>query len=134
MSLSENITRLRRDKGWTQGQLADRTDLRIAHISELERGKGDPKLSTLYKLMRAFSCSPNSLLMDTEQMTTDALLEQALERALALDEDHKRIVIHNLDMYCMAAGMIRETSAKPPLLRLYLKPHEPVLRTAPTPP
>jgi transcriptional regulator with XRE-family HTH domain len=53
MSLAENVKRLRRDKDWTQAQLAEATGLRIAHISEMEKGKGDPKLSTLYKLMRA---------------------------------------------------------------------------------
>lgn len=133
MSLSDNIRRLRRDKGWTQGELSDRTGLRVAHISEMEKGKGDPKLSTLYKLMQAFECSPDSLLMDKEKVTTDTLLRQALERALALDEDHKRIAIHNLDMYCIAVGMLRETS-NPFGLRLFVGPHEPVLNQPPTPP
>jgi transcriptional regulator with XRE-family HTH domain len=133
MSLAENIRRLRRDKGWTQGDLADRTGLRVAHISEMEKGKGDPKLSTLYKLMQALECSPDSLLMDTDKVKTDVLLKQALERALSLDEVHKRIALHNLDMYCMAVGMIRETENNQRWLRFYIGPHEPVTATPTAP-
>jgi len=133
MSLGENITRLRRDKGWTQGHLADLTGLRVAHISEMEKGKGDPKLSTIYKLMMAFECSPDSLLMDTEHVKTDALLKQALERALSLDENHKQIVIHLLDMYCIAAGIVRDTDSNRSLLRLYLGQHKTVFSTPPVP-
>lgn len=133
MSLGDNIRRLRRDKGWTQPDLAERTGLRVAHISEMEKGKGDPKLSTLYKLMRAFGCSPDSLLMDTNEVTTDGLLKHAMERALSLSEEQKRIVVHNLDMYCMAAGLLRETRS-PLGLRLYQGPHETILKDLPTPP
>ena len=133
MSLAENVKRLRRDKDWTQAQLAEAAELRIAHISEIEKGKGDPKLSTLYKLMRALQCSPDSLLMDADQVTTDALLKQAIERALALDEEHKRIVIHNLDMYCIAAGMVRNADTSRSLLRIYLGPHQPVMKPTPDP-
>jgi transcriptional regulator with XRE-family HTH domain len=134
MSLAENIRRLRKDKGWTQIELAEKTGLRVAHVYELEKGKGDPKLSTLYKLMTALGCSPDSLLMDTERVTTDALLKQALERALALDEDHKRIALHNLDMYCIAAGMIHQTNSHRSLLRFLVAPLDPVLPTPPNPP
>jgi transcriptional regulator with XRE-family HTH domain len=132
MSLAENIKRLRKDKGWTQNELGEYAGLRVAHISELEKGKGDPKLSTLYKLMEAFGCSPDSLLMDSDKVTTDALLKQALERAMALDEEHKRVVIHNLDMYCIAAGIIHQTNSQRSLLRFLIPPHQPVLNRPPS--
>jgi transcriptional regulator with XRE-family HTH domain len=54
--------RMRRHKGWTQGDLAERAGIKINHVSKLEQDETDPKLSTLYKLMHAFSCSPDSLL------------------------------------------------------------------------
>jgi transcriptional regulator with XRE-family HTH domain len=134
MSLAENIRRLRKDKGWTQLELAEYTGLRVAHISELEKGKGDPKLSTLYKIMHAFKCSPDSLLIDQEKVTTDALLKQALERALALDEAHQRVVLHNLDMYCIAVGIIHQTNSQRSLLRFIVPPHQPLFPDPPIPP
>jgi transcriptional regulator with XRE-family HTH domain len=105
MSLGKNIRRMRRDKGWTQGQLADRAGIKLNHVSKLEQDDTDPKLSTLYKLMQAFSCSPDSLLMDLNRVSTDAILKQTLERATALPEDDKVTIIRVVDAYCMAAGL-----------------------------
>ena len=96
---------MRRDKGWSQAQLSDRSGIKIGHLSQLEQDKGDPKLSTLYKLMKAFSCSPDSLLMDMNRVNTDAVLKQSLERATSLAEEKKRHIIEIVDMYCIACGM-----------------------------
>ena len=134
MALNENIKRLRKDRGWTQLELAEAAGTRVALISELEKGKGDPKLSTLEKLMQAFECSPDALLMDRRKASTNALLQQALERGLTLDEAHKRILIHNIDMYCTAAGIIHQTNSKQSLLRFLVPPHEPIYSDPPRPP
>jgi transcriptional regulator with XRE-family HTH domain len=126
MSLADNIKRLRRDHGWTQGDLSEHAGLRIAHISELEKGKGDPKLSTLEKLKEAFRCSYDSLLMDTKQSPTDALLKHVLERAVALEDKEKRFLIHMVDMHCIAVGMVREADRNRSL-KIFLDRHEPVI-------
>jgi hypothetical protein len=76
----------------------------VPHISSLEQDDGDPKLSTLYKLMQAFSCSPDSLLMDTVRVNANAVLKQILERATALPEVYKRIIIDVSDKYCIACS------------------------------
>ena len=43
MSIGENLKRLRRDKGWTQGELADNCGIRLGQISKIERDETDPK-------------------------------------------------------------------------------------------
>ena len=105
MSLGKNIKRMRQDNGWTQGQLSKRTGIRIGHISKLEQDEGDPKLSTLYKLMEAFKCSPDSLLMDITKVNRDAILKQLLERAAALPEVNKAAIIEVIDGYIRACGV-----------------------------
>lgn len=130
MSLGHNIRRMRRDKSWTLGQLAEQTGIKVGHLSRLERDQGDPKLSTLYKLMQAFSCSPDSLLMDLNRVGTDGILKQSLERATALPEDKKRTIIDVVDAYCMAYGLQQQfvsPNKTPPGLRLYLDPPTSVL-------
>lgn len=112
MSLGKNIRRMRRDKGWTQGQLAERAGLKLNHVSKLEQDGTDPKLSTLYKLMQAFSCSPDSLLMDLNRVSTDAILKQTLERATALPDADKRAIIQVVDGYCMAVGLRQQFNAE----------------------
>ncbi|MFD2110774.1 helix-turn-helix domain-containing protein [Thiorhodococcus fuscus] len=105
MSLGKNIRRLRQDQGWTQVQLSERTGIRIGHISKLEKDDGDPKLSTLYKLMEAFGCSPDALLMDLDKAPMDAILKQTLERALKLPEANKAAIIEVVDGYIRACGV-----------------------------
>lgn len=106
MSLGENINRLRRDKGWTQVQLSKHTGIKVGHISKLERGEAeDMKISTLYKLMNAFGCSADTLLMDTEKVGTEGLLRMQFERAEQLPDHNKKIIIDLIDKYCIAAGL-----------------------------
>ncbi|MBK5963696.1 hypothetical protein CCR95_06255 [Thiocystis minor] len=105
MSLGKNMRRMRQDKGWNQLQVSERTGIRVGHISKLEQDEGDPKLSTLYKLMEAFSCSPDSLLLDISKMNQDAILKQTLERAMNLPEANKAAIIEVVDGYCRACGL-----------------------------
>lgn len=104
MALGDNIKRLRRDKGWTQGDLSDRTKIKIGHLSKLERDESDPKLETIYKLMNAFGCSADALLMDAEKSPLDGVLRAAFERAANLPEANKRAIIDVIDNYCIAIG------------------------------
>ncbi len=130
MSLGKNIRRMRRDKGWTQSHLSEHTGIRIGHISKLEQDEGDPKLSTIYKLMQAFSCSPDSLLMDLNRVNTDAVLKQSLERVTALPEEEKKTIIKVVDAYCMAYGLQQQFASgnKTPFgLRFYRDPPQSVL-------
>lgn len=62
MSLGVNLKRMRKAKGWTQQELAERATIKLTHISTLEKDQGDPKLSTIVKLMTALECSANELL------------------------------------------------------------------------
>ncbi|RKT46624.1 helix-turn-helix domain-containing protein [Thiocapsa rosea] len=105
MSFGKNIRRMRQDNGWTLLQLSQRTGIKVGHLSKLEQDEGDPKLSTLQKLMDAFSCSPDALLMDTDKMDADAILKLLLERTMNLEPRSKVALIEVIDGYCRACGM-----------------------------
>jgi len=105
MSFGENLKRLRRDRGWNQGELATRAGIKPSHIPTLEKENGDPKLSTIYKLMDALDCSADSLLLDSKKMGISPLLASSFERADKLPENEKKIVIDLIDKYCIANGM-----------------------------
>lgn len=47
MNLGEKITLLRKEKGWTQEDLAKLTGLSRMHISAIENGRRDPGLKTI---------------------------------------------------------------------------------------
>lgn len=51
--LREAIRGTRKARGWTQGDVSARTNLRIATISSLENGDAGTKLSTVLAVMAA---------------------------------------------------------------------------------
>ncbi|ANN28807.1 helix-turn-helix domain-containing protein [Vibrio vulnificus] len=105
MSIGENLKRLRRDKGWTQGELADNCGIRLGQISKIERNETDPKLSTIYAITKALDCTPNALLMDVSKTSIDALMEIALERVQKLPETDKEHLLAVIDKYCIAKSL-----------------------------
>ena len=105
VALGDNLKRLRRDKNLTQGELADLSNIRVGQISKIERNEVDPKLSTIYGLINALGCTPNSLLNDVSETNLDGLMEMVLERTLALSEKEKTTLIDVIDKYCIAVSM-----------------------------
>jgi transcriptional regulator with XRE-family HTH domain len=60
--LGANVRAARRERGWTQEDLADRTDLAVVQISRIERGKREVRLGTLIRLIDALEIAPEALL------------------------------------------------------------------------
>jgi len=116
MSFGENVKRLRRDKGWSQGELSQNCDIKPGHISKIENDKTDPSLSTVLKLVKALECTPNTLLIDSDGISLSGLMEATLERADKLDSESKRTLIDVIDHYCIAKG-----------LQVLLKPSDEIL-------
>ncbi|WNO11423.1 helix-turn-helix transcriptional regulator [Teredinibacter sp. KSP-S5-2] len=112
MSFGENLKRLRREKGWTQAELAEKADLKSSHIPKLEGKSGDPKLSTIYKLMEALGCSADSLITDSSKMSGSQVIKAMIERIEELPEQNKNILLHVIDQYCIAAGIEKTFSAE----------------------
>lgn len=116
MSLKQNLIRLRRIKGWSQNDLANQSGLRTASINQIENEKGDPKLSTIMKLIKALECSADALLLDQGKMNMDIKMAICLERTKDLPEEAKMNVIDMIDRYCMSYGiekLIRESEKNP---------------------
>lgn len=56
-----NIQRLRKEKGWSQEELADRTGLHRTYISSVERGRRNPTITVIEKFMIALECDANAI-------------------------------------------------------------------------
>lgn len=111
MSLGKNVLQLRKDRGWTQADLAERAQMRIALISEIEQDRGNPRLSTLRKLLDALQCSPNALLSEpttTEGPQHRGPLYLVIDRLLELDPAATAPLVEVLDTFCIGA----ETAAR----------------------
>ena len=64
MNLAEKIRKLRKDRKWSQGELAEKIKVHITHISRLETERYAPSVDMLKKLAGAFEVTSDYLLYD----------------------------------------------------------------------
>lgn len=60
--VGSNVQRLRREKKWSQEQLAFETDLHRTYISGIERGVRNPTVVIIDRLAGALGVTPDTLL------------------------------------------------------------------------
>lgn len=58
----ENIRKARKQRGWTQEDLADAADLAPVQVSRIERGVREIRLTTLVRLTEALKVTADDLL------------------------------------------------------------------------
>ncbi|WP_236843298.1 helix-turn-helix domain-containing protein [Bradyrhizobium icense] len=62
--VGRNVRRLRRQRGFTQEQLAFEAELDLTYIGGIERGKRNPSLLVMARIAEALSVSLPKLLAD----------------------------------------------------------------------
>lgn len=67
---ADRMLELRRKRGFTQVQLAERSGISQAHISALERAAWEPRLETIVAIARALKVQPSSLLPKIDLTST----------------------------------------------------------------
>ena len=70
MTIGERIKELRKEKGLTQKDLAERVGFSYVNISQLENSRKNPKLETIRKIAAALDVSMNELLDENWSMFT----------------------------------------------------------------
>ena len=58
MEIGHKIKNLRLEKGLTQEELGERTDLSKGYISQLERDLSSPSMETFFHLLEVLGCTP----------------------------------------------------------------------------
>lgn len=61
------LRRRRESCGWTQDELAERTDSSQNYVSNLERGLKGPSLIRVFELSRALQINPEELVAEVNQ-------------------------------------------------------------------
>lgn len=67
LELSKKIKQLRSNKGFSQEELAERTQLNLRTIQRIEGGESEPRGDTLKRLAHALDVAPNDLIQWIEQ-------------------------------------------------------------------
>jgi transcriptional regulator with XRE-family HTH domain len=74
-TLGRHIREARERCGMTQNELGQRIGAREAQISDWERGKNEPRVSTLVDMAREFGCTVDELVSDDEAEAEPAAAE-----------------------------------------------------------
>lgn len=61
-ALGRNVRALRRERAWSQEELADNAGLDRTYVSQIERAVGNPSLETIAKIALALQVRPGELL------------------------------------------------------------------------
>ncbi len=92
MTLAEKIALLRKQKGWSQEELADKMDISRQSVSKWESGQSVPDLDKIIKISNIFAVSTDYLLKEegeTEDFTSrqgESRSEGDLVRNVSLEE------------------------------------------------
>jgi transcriptional regulator with XRE-family HTH domain len=101
MLLGERIKALRKEKGWSQGELAEKVATDGRQISRYENGHITPSADVLVKLAQVFDVSVDYLLIEDAprrplKVEDPGLLERLQDVQYLTDED-RASVLHILD-------------------------------------
>ena len=77
MTLGENIVRLRTQKNWSQGDLADALDISRQSVSKWETDASIPELDKLLKLSELFGVTLDELVRGEEVPKTETAMPAA---------------------------------------------------------
>lgn len=86
----ENIKRIRKEKGMSQKDVAERSDMLVPTYSRLECGRANPSLGTMTRIANALEVSIVELLQPSE--IQDPSIVQKLEKINSLSENNKSVV------------------------------------------
>lgn len=64
--VGDNCARLRKARGWSQEELAERSGFSQQYLSDLERGKRNPTIVTIYEIAQALGVDHVQLVMPIE--------------------------------------------------------------------
>lgn len=100
-SLGDKIRLLRKQKGLTLEQLAEKTDSSKGYIWELEnRDTKNPSAEKLRKIADVLSVTPEFLLNDKKATPTDSVIKEAFFRKFEnLDEGDKEKIMHIIETW-----------------------------------
>ncbi|QFF98311.1 XRE family transcriptional regulator [Psychrobacillus glaciei] len=86
MQIGKKIKRLRLEKGLTQEELGERTDLSKGFISQLERDINSPSIETLFTILSVLGCKPKDFFNDEHARTKVVF---SIKEQITFEDDDK---------------------------------------------
>ena len=101
MSFGEKLKKLRKEKGWSQDELASHAEIDGRQVSRYENDRVMPSVDVIIKMAKAYDVSIDYLLVeDAPRRTLQTPMSKLAERVLSvgpLSEDDERSLLHMLE-------------------------------------
>lgn len=101
MAFKDTFVRLRKERGWTQQQLAERVQLSVGQIKKYEKGDSAPTLHILARIATVFGVSADVFVFDEGKGVAgrklDAELLERFEQVAHLPERERDAILVLID-------------------------------------
>lgn len=92
--LGRRVKELRKKRGLTQEELAERASVDVKYLGNIERGRENPTVGTLEKLANALSVKTHQILTFEHELKGERLLRRRIIQVLEkCDETELRIIL-----------------------------------------
>ena len=98
-ALGKRIRESRISKGYTQQDLADRAEIGVVYISEIERGIKMPSLNIFVKIVDALDVSADYVLRDELPSGKEYICTEITEKLLVLTPNQRKTASDILNAY-----------------------------------
>jgi transcriptional regulator with XRE-family HTH domain len=99
--LGDNVRGLRKAKGWTQRELAERIGSTPSYVNRVEMGKVNPSVGVLDRVARALDCPLDRLVAThpngPDVTVRDKALTERVRLIESLDETDRNALLHMID-------------------------------------
>lgn len=97
-AVGKRISLIRKNRGMTQEQLAEKAELSNIYISHIENSRSIPSLETLMKLCSALDITPDELLLGTKQDMENYLQSDIQKKLILCTPKERRMVSRFIDL------------------------------------
>lgn len=97
-AVGKRISLIRKNRGMTQEQLAEKAELSNIYISHIENSRSIPSLETLMKLCSALDVTPDEVLLGTKQDMENYLQSDIQKKLILCTPKERRMVSRFIDL------------------------------------
>jgi transcriptional regulator with XRE-family HTH domain len=110
VNFPEHLAALRKQKGMTQQQLADRVGVHVVQLRRYEAGTSQPTLDVIRSMAVALGISADTLLFAPDERGPDDALKLQFEAVSRFDPESKKVVQQVLDSMILQQEARRRSS------------------------
>ena len=97
-AVGKRISLIRKNRGMTQEQLAEKAEPSNIYISHIENSRSIPSLETLMKLCSALDITPDEVLLGTKQDMENYLQSDIQKKLILCTPKERRMVSRFIDL------------------------------------